>query len=153
MQIQLSRGRVARVDKRFRAKLGDGWHFDGRYCARQEWRNGKRRKVYLHRAVVELAGKRWPRVDHKNGDKLDCRLRNLRPASAGQNNCNRGPYGRSGIKGVCWHASGKWEAAIGHAGRRRYLGLFTDKRDAAAAYDRAAVELHGEYAWLNRRAA
>jgi len=33
--------------------------------------------------------------------------------------------------------------------RNIYLGLFTDVVVAAKAYDKAAIELHGEYACLN----
>jgi hypothetical protein len=34
-------------------------------------------------------------------------------------------------------------------GKQKYLGSFNEERDAAAAYDRAAKELFGDYARLN----
>jgi len=44
---------------------------------------------------------------------------------------------------------GKWEARIKVHRKRYYLGRFDNPIDAAKAYDAAARELHGEFAWLN----
>jgi len=38
---------------------------------------------------------------------------------------------------------------INVAGRRQYLGLFVDEEEAALAYNAAALEAYGDYAWLN----
>ena len=94
----------------------------------------------------------WPLVDHANGNGLDNRRSNLRHASIAQNSQNRRPPAGSSspYKGVCWNkASRKWQAGIKIDGRSRYLGLYLSEEDAALAYDKAAREAYGEFAYLN----
>ena len=87
-------------------------------------------------------------IDHINGDKLDNRIENLRAASKSQNGMNTKPRGLSGFKGVT-KVGGKWQAQIKAAGRKEYLGLFHTKEEAALAYNNAAIEAFGEFAFLN----
>ncbi len=50
----------------------------------------------------------------------------------------------SGLKGVTYQkATNKWAAKIGTDGVRKHLGLFASGADAAAAYDKAAIEAWG----------
>ena len=104
--------------------------------------------VRLHRLILPHI----PIIDHANGDKLDNRRANLRVASITENNRNR-PRQRnntSGFKGVHWDSlRGKWTARIKHDGRSIRVGRFDDIRDAARAYDEAAIRYHGDYASLN----
>lgn len=90
-------------------------------------------------------------VDHINRDRSDNRLENLRLCSHSQNCRNRpGAAGEGCIKGVSWHRQRqKWQAQIKVDGRNRYLGLFSTKEQAAAAYDAAASVEHGDFAYLN----
>jgi hypothetical protein len=46
-------------------------------------------------------------------------------------------------------AAGKFAAAIGHAGTKRYLGLFVHEKAAALAYDKAARGARGKRARVN----
>jgi hypothetical protein len=94
----------------------------------------------------------WPLVDHVNGDGLDNRRANLRPATVSQNGANVGlrAHNTSGFKGVTWHAQrGRWQARIGCGGDRKHLGLYDSPEDAARAYDCAALAAFGEFARLN----
>ncbi len=92
----------------------------------------------------------WPMTDHRNGDGLDNRRANLRPATRSQNNANaqKRSNNKSGFKGVHWDGR-KWQAGIRLDGRQRYLGRFDLVEDAARAYDTAACALFGEFARLN----
>jgi hypothetical protein len=45
--------------------------------------------------------------------------------------------------------TGKWEARIWTGSRDRHLGYFRSLEEAAAAYDKAALEQWGEFARLN----
>lgn len=109
-------------------------------------------RLPLGRAVLGSDGI----VDHINGNSCDCRRSNLRSASIIENARNRRTKRSAlGLKGV-QPTYRKWNAYIRTNGRSIYLGSFDTSRDAADAYDRAAIELWGEFAATNaktRRAA
>lgn len=120
------------------------------------------RHVYLHRLVMlahdgeddpaRAAPAAGLRVDHRNGVPLDCRAANLRWATSSQNAAHRPPpSGRgSGFKGVRRSGrTGRWIAIIKTGGRTRWLGSFGTAREAALAYDRAAVAAWADFAWTN----
>ncbi len=88
-------------------------------------------------------------MDHKNRCGLDNHRINLRNATPRQNCANRRRTpGVSGYRGVLPRGR-KWEAQImGRHGPLR-LGLFDDPAEAARVRDRKAIELHGEFAYLN----
>lgn len=103
------------------------------------------------RMHVLITGMRY--VDHIDGNGLNNRRSNLRPATGTQNGANRRKQAEestSAFKGVSWHRrQRRWLAGIGIDGKTRYLGSFTKEEDAARAYDRAALEAWGEFACLN----
>jgi len=154
VEIPLSQGFVAIVDDEDApAVLAAGkWTAQARpwtVYARRNVRceDGRQATLYLH---TFLTG--WSMVDHANRDGLDNRRANLRPATRSQNARNRTVRSDSvsGFKGVYWDARAqRWEARIYVAGRGIWLGRFDDLVDAARAYDAAAREHYGEYAWLN----
>lgn len=55
---------------------------------------------------------------------------------------------KSRFRGVA-PSSSLWAARIGHRGKQHYLGTFVSDEEAAEAYDKAAVRLHGKRAKLN----
>lgn len=91
-------------------------------------------------------------VDHINGNRLDNRVENLRDVTQSQNQWNMRPRGgKSKFKGVYLAKGGKkWGARIKLNGVTRHLGTFAGEVDAALAYDRASVELHGQNGLTNR---
>ena len=103
----------------------------------------------LHRFLM---GNPTCQVDHKNGNTLDCRkVANLRMATHTENtwNARKRADNLSGFKGVGWYPRyRKFVARIRKHGVRICLGYFDTAEEAAAAYRRAAIELHGEFARL-----
>jgi hypothetical protein len=92
-------------------------------------------------------------VDHANHNGLDNRRFNLRLAtnSTNQQNARKSiTKTTSRFKGVDRiKATGRWRARIVVAGKRLFLGSFTDELPAAKAYDRAALRFFGEFACIN----
>lgn len=89
----------------------------------------------------------WPKeeLDHKDTNRSNNRIENLREATPLQNRANTAPIGESGIKGVRKRRN-KWEASIIHEGVYTYLGTFDIAEEAAMSYNSKASELHGEFA-------
>jgi hypothetical protein len=106
------------------------------------------REQRLHRFIM---GDPPHDIDHANGDGLDNRRANLRPAIGSQNaaNSRRRKDNTSGFRGVSRERSGRWRADINRDGRRTHLGTFDTPEAAARAYDAAAIEAWGEYARPN----
>lgn len=76
---------------------------------------------------------------------LRLRTRSQRAASSKKNAKNS-----SGFRGVTWDKrKGKWAAQIGFQLRHIFVGYFTEKTDAARAYDAKALELFGSFAQTN----
>jgi len=126
----------------------DGYTF---YATRGVLKNGRWTKEFLHRTIAARMGVRGI-VDHVNRCGLDNRRCNLRTATVSQNaaNMRRPSHNTSGFKGVTWSkARRKWIAKLVKNQRNINLGLFSDPADAARAYDRAARETFGEFAYTN----
>lgn len=84
----------------------------------------------------------WPKhhIDHKNGDRLDNRVCNLRDAPQSENmkNVKRSDRNTSGVTGVGWYKrTGMWTAEIGVGGKKVRLGTFKHKADAISARKQA----------------
>lgn len=112
--------------------------------------NEKRIRLRSHVVVFALHTGSLPviEIDHINGNRADNRIENLRSANRQQNMWNTSipVTNKSGIKGVCWHKTGKkWRAQIQVSGKQVFLGLFNDIEDAATAYSHAAKKFFGEF--------
>lgn len=156
-RIKLTQGKYATVDDEdydYLMSFGS-WYFDCGYATRNYTRPDKsQRKVQMHRVVAERHGMEIEgvEVDHVNQRPCDNRSHNLRPANREQNERNSGPRknNKSGYKGVAWHTRlGKWSASIAWGGKKIHLGYYTNKREAARAYDAAAYARDPVYAYLN----
>jgi hypothetical protein len=104
----------------------------------------------LHRLAWFYVYGVWPSetVDHKDTNRQNNAIENLREATYQQNNCNKlNEMGASGFKGVSWHScSRKWMARIKSFRKTVYLGIFDTPEQAHEAYCAAAREVHGEFA-------
>lgn len=127
------------------------WRLRGYYASRSTRKGGKGCKtILMHREINKTPKGMY--TDHINGNKLDNRKNNLRTVTASQNEMNKKPsLGSSQYKGVCWDKSRKrWRASITFNGKQKRLGDFKIEKEAAKAYNSKAIELFGEYAFLNR---
>lgn len=102
-----------------------------------------------HLAWVHVYGE-WPTsfLDHRNLNKKDNRIENLRLASFGENSSNISMRNNntSGFRGVCWMARRqRWLATITKDKKTYRLGSFRSKELAAAVYAQKAIELYGEF--------
>lgn len=113
------------------------------------------RTVTLHCFVFALAhGKRARIIDHINGNKLDNRLTNLRPACRALNGRNREKF-RGGLPMGVVRSGGKFQAGIRIRKRRIYIGTFPTAELAHAAYMKARndqIELEASAALAEFRA-
>jgi hypothetical protein len=110
----------------------------------------KRKTLMMHRFITNAP--RHLVVDHINHNGLDNRKTNLRLCTRAQNCRNRRPFRLNGsrYKGVSWDKQRKlFLAAIRCNGKYYNLGRFKSETKAAKAYDKKAIELFGEFAYLN----
>lgn len=105
-----------------------------------------------HRIIWCMIAGEWPseEIDHEDLDGSNNKWANLRQASPTQNRWNQGikKSNTSGYKGVYFQKfSGKWMARIRVGEKQRlYLGIFDSPEEAGAAYNKAALQYHGDFA-------
>lgn len=142
--IPLTQDKYAKVDNEDFERLKDiNWQLTSKGYATN--------KVFgrMHRYIMNPPNQLD--VDHKNGDRLDNRRGNLRLATPYQNRCNSQPrIGSSRYKGVSrYNKTSKWLGRIVFNRIIIRLGLFDDEMECAKAYDKKALELWGDFAYLN----
>lgn len=156
-QLPLSNGMVAIVDvvdyeslsilKWYATRYGNVWYAATHGVAVEN----KRGFCLMHRYILGVSNGEF--VDHIDRNGLNNSRSNLRLATKQQNGWNRSMQANntSGYKGVFYYRRyGKWQAKIACKGKQFYLGYFETPEEAASAYNNAAIELHGEFAWLNK---
>jgi hypothetical protein len=137
--IELTKGQVAIVDD-----------LDFDQLAQYRWcvtlNNGKfyamrrvgKAAIYMHVAILQVEP--GFEIDHKNGNSLDNRRCNLRPATRVQNSCNKKVSATSQlqIKGVGYDARYKlpFYSRIQLENDRVFLGRFTTLEEAKDSYKR-----------------
>ena len=109
---------------------------DRGYLCVDLYKDGKRTHKKLHILVAKHFidnPDNLPDVDHKNRDKSDCRISNLRWSTKSDNNHNRECKGYSLDK-----RRKKWQATIRIGGKKKHLGYFSKEEDARQAYIEAS---------------
>lgn len=151
-KIKLTQGLFALVDdedfeylnqwKWYAAKMGNSV-----YALRRIRENGIQTGQQMH---CQIMGCKW--IDHIDGNGLNCQKYNLRKCNQQQNNWNRKPLrvSTSIYKGVSFNKdSKKWVAGIKKDGIDIHLGYHINEIEAAKIYDKKALEIFGEFAYLN----
>jgi hypothetical protein len=157
VQVELSRGMYATIDAADLSIVEPyRWmtivHTRGRRRSFYAGSNlGKEGMLLMHRLI--LSAPDGMEIDHRDHDGLNNRRTNLRLATHAQNLFNKRPQkGRaSWFKGVMRseNVNRPWTAIITLNGKHRRLGTHLTEEEAAVAYDGAAAELFGEFAYLN----
>ncbi len=147
VKIDLPNNRYAIIDKEdLHLIQGYKWTWTGKYVRATTKTGG----VYLHRIITGAS--KGSDVDHKNGDTLDNRRENLRVCSRSENSANqkRMRGGSSKYKGVTFcKTRNKWVAKIMKNYKTVFIGRYKTEENAALAYNKKAVELFGEFAFIN----
>jgi hypothetical protein len=147
-QIPLPKGKVALVDETDYERVSVvKWYInDSGYASTKM--GGK--FVLMHRLVSNAGNS--DEVHHVNDNKLDNRKDNLVFCNRSQNLANRPiqKHNTTGFKGVSYDPKNKkFRAAIQFNGKHIFLGRFDGIKDAALAYNNAAMKFFGEFAKPN----
>lgn len=155
-RVPLTKGKYAFIDiEDYDLVSEHSWHAslaksNNSYYAKTNVRiNGKQRSMSMHKLLMNP--KKGMVVDHINGNTLDNRRCNLRICTQADNakNSKTPKSNTSGYKGIVKKSSTRWQAIITSDGKRINLGSFPTPEEAYAAYCKAALELHGEFARLS----
>lgn len=143
--IPLTKGKLAKVDNEdFDRVKGINWSYSDGYAYNS-------RLGSMHRYILNAP--KHLEVDHvKSHLTLDNRRENIRLATRSQNIANTRPHssGGSNYKGVSMgRYIGEWWARITSNYKYIDLGYFESEEEAARMYDIKALELKGEFAYLN----
>ncbi len=104
--------------------------------------------LFFHRELIDAPPSKC--VDHIN-QWNDNRILNLRICNKKENAINRRPQSGRKFKGVYRNNKNgdRFRARILINGKNKTIGTFETEELAALAFDKAAKELHGEFAYLN----
>jgi len=169
--IHTNKGQEILADEKHLEKLKEyTWHIDANGYAistpcvmsrKQSRETGlpRQKSLKMHRLVYEIEHNitldTKEHIDHKNRNKTDNRVENLRLSPLGtsinQINVPLRADNTTGYKGVNFREkTGKYEAKISYKGKRIWLGAYVDINDAAKAYNKKALELFGDACYLNK---
>jgi len=151
-KIKLTRGYEAIVDDSdFEDVSKYRWYYAHGYAVRTVYNNGKPYQLRMHRLLLNTPN--GMDTDHVNRNRLDNRRKNLRVASRSENVANSfvTKQNKSGYKGVSWKKSNsKWCAQIRFNNKVFHIGLYSDIKKAAKAYNKVAKKFFGKFAYLNK---
>lgn len=156
--LPLSKGKVAIVDdndfetvNQWKWSVVSGGSPGLFYAARHIKIDGQWKHIRLHRFILNAP--KHLRVDHRDGDGLNNRRSNLRFATHQENLRNMRIHTNRTYKGVKLfprYRFKKWQARIGTGQRMISLGFYHTVKEAAQAYNQAALKFFGEFARLNK---
>lgn len=117
--------------------------------------DGKLCKFYAHRLAWLYVYGVWPAggLDHIDRNRINNEIINLREATQGENNINQKKRTNcsSIYIGVSWYkSSNRWVSEIKTDGKRNIIGYFKDEKDAAIAYNLAALSRNLKFNSLNK---
>lgn len=156
-EILLTQGHKALIDDAdFQSVNKFKWHVhfsDSKIYARRKRRvfEGKSTtKIYLHSFLLPEAS----RIDHRDGNGLNCQRNNLRAATPQQNGhgfASKRDKATSKYRGVSWSEERKkWVVQVTNpSGKRTSLGRFSSEEVAARVFDKYVRENYGEFASPN----
>jgi hypothetical protein len=155
-EIQLTQGKTAIVDDEDFEYLNQ-WKWYAKhnkytyYAMRDERINKIKNTVRMHRLILDVPQGLF--IDHINHNGFDNRKENLRICTHSQNsmNCKKRENSFSIYKGVTFNKIlNNWRATITLNNKQIQIGGFSIAEEAAMAYNQKAVELFGEFAYLNK---
>lgn len=109
-----------------------------------------KKPYYMHRLAWLMHYGEWPNgmIDHKDHNRHNNAIDNLRVANISQNNMHRMVLGKPLPRGVR-KLAGSYSVNV-RAFKKNYLiGHYETPEEAAHAYNKAAILLQGEFAILN----
>ena len=108
---------------------------------------GKGKYTYLHRLIVNA--QKGDIVDHIDRNRQNNTRENLRIVTSATNNYNREVKNKLG-RGIYFDKFGnRFRACISHENKTLKLGSFKTLIEAKEAYNKKAVELRGDDAYLH----
>lgn len=162
--IALTKGQYTLVDADdYDLLMQWNWHVNNGYKGSKFYANralyaptltGGRKSVAIRMHNVVITPKEGFEVDHIDGNTLNNKKNNLR-LCIHRHNMRNLPKPRNGktsspYKGVSWHKDHEcWQAMIKMDYKQKWLGNYADPKEAAAAYNEAAIKQFGEFANLN----
>ena len=114
--------------------------------------NGNRETLQLHRELLGLKKGDKRQGNHIDKDPSNNTRKNLEIVTCSENVRwqNKQRNNKSGYIGVCWdNKNEKWEVQITVNYKKQRIDRYDDIKEAAKAYNEAAVKYHGRHAKLN----
>jgi len=149
--IPLSMGLIAIVTQERYVELME-WKWSasrGRYtfyAVRHYMEKGKIKQIAMHQQIWRVGEKE--QVDHANGNGLDNRDDNLRPASDTEQRINSKMMANntSGHRGISWDKKWKkWRVRIQVHGKEIWLGRYADYDEAVRVREEAEIKYFGGF--------
>lgn len=150
MRVPLTQGQHAVIDAADWPLIAHANWFiiDSGYAVCNGDVGGRKRLVYMHKVLLGDQAEPGQYGDHEDRNKLNNRRYNLRPSTPSQSAVNQGKRvgATSKHRGVYVGSGGRWLVKL----RGKKVGIFNTEREAAEAFNRAAVAAYGQFAVLNQ---